>query len=350
VSVTINAHQLGRLIDKTAAHMDGEDNEVLYGIRFDADARYLHAVASDRFTLAVARYGLNHGDCDQEPWAALLPAEHVETVREWLRAMKGAAWITLSLAKDRLVFEGPRTDLNIGIEVGIEYPDWRGVLRKLTETSSDGEPFPCLDSGYLSRFDTGDILRARVTADLKPVLLFGEDFIGAVMPARYAGLGPAEQESFETAFTAWHWTLAAGAKDADMAHLPKPEPRDYEATKNVEGAAEALLQQVMHSTSDMRGKSSTNPDEFMAHVLPGVHSWMAYRFLDALHTADPRLAAEVVAGTADELDSGELGEFAWDAAEKAGHNPQKWHDDYEGYLKKRAEERAAEAETAKTTA
>ncbi|MFI8769517.1 hypothetical protein ACIGN6_32060 [Streptomyces sp. NPDC053792] len=43
----------------------------------------------------------------------------------------------------------------------------------------------------------------------------------------------------------------------------------------------------------------------------------------------PRLAAQIIAEVADELDSGEIGEFAYDAAITAGLDPQKWQDDLE---------------------
>lgn len=358
MSVTINAHQLGRLIDKTSAHMDDEYVQPLHGIRLDADTRYLHAVATDRFTFAVARYGLNPGDTDQEPWSVTLPAEHVKTVREWLHPMKGAHWITINLDADkaRLTFEEAQTALNFAVSLGQEFPDWRGILRTLTENSVDGEPFPCLNSGYLARFDTGDTLRIRFTADEKAALLFGEDFIGAVMPARFnrLGDGPVEMDSFAAAFNAWHWTLAAGAKDADMNDAAYEEDRPlYDVTTDVRETAKVLLQQALRSGWDMRGKSKEKPDEFFAHVTAAVNGWMAFRYLDALHNVDPRAARAVVAEVADELDSGEIGEFAWDAAEKAGHNPKAWHDDYEAHLKKLAEKRVTEtaaAEPADATA
>lgn len=340
MSVTINAHQLGRLIDKTANHMGSERVDVLHGIRFDVDARYLHAFASDRYTLAVARYGLNHNDTDQEPFAALLPAENVETVREWLRAMKGAEWITLELSDGRLVFKGDKTEVNVLVNTSLELPDWRGILRRLTENGIDGEPFPCLKSDYLARFATGDILRVRHTADNKAALLFGEDFIGAIMPARYAGLAPAEHESFATAFNAWHWTLAAGGTDVDMADLPKPEPTRYEATRDVEETAAGLLRGVLGSTSDSFNSDCFDDDRdaWFAHIRAGVSDWRAYRYLDALAKADPRAAQAVVDETAEDLDSGELGEWAWDLAEESGFNPKKWQDDHEARLAKQVAE------------
>jgi hypothetical protein len=339
VSVTINARQLQLLLDKTANHMGGEYIEPLHGIRLDVDAKYLYAVASDRYTLAAARYQLNHGDLDQEPWARTLPAEHLRSLREWIDTMKGAGLITISTAGDRLVFEGPQTDLSITVNTGLEYPDWRGLLRNMVENTVDGDLFPCVNSGYLSRFNTGGILRVRFTADEKPAVIFAEDFIGALMPARYAGIYPCKEESFEGAHLSWLWTLDAGSKDADMngAAFQEDRPR-YEVTVDIRETGESLLHTALQSVWDMRGKSQDKPDEFLAHCLSAVHAWMSYRYLDALYNADPRAAEAVVAETAGDLEDGEIGEFAWEAAKEAGFDPQKWHDDYEA---RKAEQAAA---------
>ena len=340
MSVTINAHQLGRLIDKTSSHMGSERVEVLHGIRFDVDARYLHAVASDRYTFAIARYGLNHDDCDQKPFAALLPASHVQALREWLRAMKGAEWITLDVTDGRLVFKADKTEFNVLVDTDLKFPDWRGILRTLTENTVDGEPFSCLNSSYLARFDTGDILRVRLTADRKAALLFGEDFVGALMPARYAGLAPAEQESFATACNAWQWTIAAGSKGASMEGLPQPARSRYEATRDVQETAADLLRGVLGATSDTFTSDlfDDDRDAWFAHIRAGVSDWRAYRYLDALAKADPRAAQAVVDDTAEQLDSGELGEWAWDLAEESGFGPQKWQDDHEARVAKQMAE------------
>jgi hypothetical protein len=349
VSVTINAHQLGRLLDKTSSHLyDDESNEQLNGIRLDIDARYLYAVTSDRYTLAAARYQLNHGDLNQEPWARTIPAQYLPSLREWTSAMKGASYITISTDEDRLVFAGPHTELRIAVSLGLAFPDWRGLLRTISEQTAEAETFPALNTETLAGWaDSGHGIRVRITGDQKPVLVFAEDFIGAQMPARYAGVGPVTEETFESASSLWLWTLAAGAKGADMAaDMPADDPNQcYEVTKDPRETGEELLKQTLHSCADMHGKSMSNPDEFHAHVSAGVHAWMAYRFLDALHTVDPRYAEQIIADTAEQLDSGEIGEFAWDAAEAAGHNPQQWHDEYTAYLKERAEEHKA-AETA----
>jgi hypothetical protein len=340
LSITINAHQLGLMLDKTTAHMGREHNEQLHGIRFDMDASYLYAVATDAYTLAAARYGLNHGDCDQEPWAALMPGEHAATVREWARAMKGADWITISLAKDRLVFEGPRTDLNLAVNNALEYPDWRGLFRRIADQTVDGEPFPALNTDYMKRWASAEqSLRIRVTADRKAVLFFGEDFLGAQMPTSGGGIGPSKNQTFGDAQSLWLWTLSAGATDVDMASLPKPTPPRFDASHDISETAADLLKGVLDSTSNVYNTSfDDDQDAWFAHIRSGVSDWMAYRYLDALHQVDPRAAQAVVDDTAEQLDSGELGEWAWDMAEESGFNPQKWQEDHEKRLAKQMAE------------
>lgn len=347
MSVTINAHQLKLLLDQTVDHIGSEHIEALHGIRLDVDAHYLYAVATDRYSLAVARYALNHADEDQTPWAVTVPGDFVPSLRQWINSLKGAAYITISTANDRLVFDGPLTGLNTAINAGIEFLDWRGLLRNMIENSVDSEPFPALNSKMLANFNAANMLRVRLTGNEKPVLLFGQDFIGAQMPARYAGIYPAKDETFATAHQAWSWTLSAGSTDANTDGPAYQEERSrYEVTTDTRETGEALLRQTLQSGWDMHGKSRTAPDEFHAHVAAAVNGWMAFRYLDALHNVDPRAAAGIVAEVAEELDSGEIGEFAWDASEKAGFDPQKWHDDYEAFKRKLTEKAAAEESAA----
>jgi hypothetical protein len=341
LSVTINAHQLKLLLDKTVEHMGPENLELLHGIRLDVDSQYLYAVATDRYTIAAARYRLNHSDQKQEPWARLIPGGIVPSLREWVDSMKGAAYVTIKADEGRLVFSGARTDLNVAVNLGLEYPDWRGLLRGIAAQTIDGDPFPALNTAFFPRWvAAGHSLRTRVTADMKAVLFFGEDFIGAQMPSRGGGIGPAEKQTFDAAHSQWLSTLAASASDVDMASLPKPEPSGWGAPKSVEETAATLLRGVMDSTSEAFSIDTfdNDRDAWYAHIRSGVSDWMAYRFLDALHHVDPRAAREVVADTAEQLDSGELGEWAWDMAEQSGHNPQKWQDDYQARVAKQMAE------------
>lgn len=340
MSVTINAHRLKLLLDQTVDHMGPDNLETLYGIRLDVDGQYVYAVATDRYTIAAARYRLDKDDQNQEPWARLIPGSVVPALREWVGTMKGAEYITISTAKDRLVFDGPLADLTVATNSALKFPDWRGLLRGIAAQTVEGEPFPALNADFLPRWAAiRQSLRTRITADRKAVLFFGEDFIGAQMPSNGGSIGPVAEETFESAHSLWLWTLAAGATDVDMASLPQPEPSRFEATRDISETAAHLLRGVLDSTSNVYNTDyDGDRDAWLAHIRSGVSDWMAYRYLDALHQVDPRAAQAVIADTAEQLDSGELGEWAYDMAEQSGFNPKKWHDDYEARLAKQMAE------------
>lgn len=331
MSITINAHQLGLLIDKTIAHVGDETIKPLHGIRLDADGRYLYTVASDRYTLAVARYRLNHGDTAQEPWACTLPGASLKALREWTASHKGAVSITIQAGEDTVVFSSEQATFSVSVDRGLEFPDWRGLIRTITEYAVEDRPFPAFASVMLARFGSAeDYFRLRVTADQKAALLVAEDFIGAVMPTRHAGLGPVTVETFDKARDLWQWTLAAGGRGVDMeTAMPEAEPPAYEAPKTVREAGGGLLEEVLNSTDDLHAADyHGDRDLWNANIRIGCAAWIAYRYLDALNQADPRLARETVADVAEQLDSGEIAEWAWDAAESAGFDPEQWRNEH----------------------
>ena len=345
--VTINAHQLGRLIDKTTDHSSDDSIESLHGIRLDVDARYLYAIASDRYTLAAARYRLDHGDTAQGPWARTVPGEHIPALRKWLSSHKGASRITVEAVEDRIVFGSAQATYSVTVNLGLEFPDWRGLLRTISDATVDGEPFPAINPRFLARFgSTEDTLRLRITADRQAALLIGEDFIGAMMPARFAGIGPVKEETLASARDLWHWTLAAGSKGLDMEAMPAPDRKDGTsdwAPRKVDETAAELLREVLRSTWDARETDyDDDRDLWFASIRISVANWTAYRYLEALHQADPRAARQAVQDTADQLDSGEIGEWAWDLAKQAGHDPDQWDADHTNAVAERRAKRAPE--------
>lgn len=331
MSVTINAHSLGRLLDKVSGHMGGEYVEVINGIRLDVDATHLYTVASDRYTMAVARH--KH-EGDGEAFARTIPARYLRSLREWATLQQGQHSITISTEPGRLIFTSPADELRISVTDNLQFPDWRGLIRSALDQPAQEEPFTALNAGFLARWNAaGEMLRVRVTAEDKAVTVFAPDFVGVQMPIRYSGVGPVPKQSFGDAKDTWASTLSSGAEGLDTANdMPADDDRPrYYAPTELREVGESLLRQILRSNTDMHGKSGDQPDKFMAHVVGAVNGWSAYRYLDALHKADPRLAAQVAAEVADQLDSGEIGEFAWDAAEAAGYEPKQWTEEYEAY-------------------
>ncbi|MGW2109505.1 hypothetical protein [Streptomyces sp. NPDC001948] len=334
MSVTINAHQLGRLLARTADHIGDDLTPALYGIRLDADTEYVYAVATDRFTIAAARYRHHRPDSeDTAPFACTIPATTLPALREWIRTVPGHDPVTVAPADNRLRFTTPTSELAITIDPDADFIDWRGLLRGILEQTPDGEPvFPALRTRMQARWKSADtVVRVRATGDHRPLLVTGEDFLGAQMPCR------AHRDGFSTETdtlatldgvrTAWHDALSASPATTPQAALPAPPQLHDEASKTISEVAEDLLKQVLHSTRHLTAADTR--EAIAAHAIAGVTAWAAYRYLDALHTADPHLADAVVAETAGQLDDGAISEWAWDAAVAAGHDPQQWQSETE---------------------
>ncbi len=111
----------------------------------------------------------------------------------------------------------------------------------------------------------------------------------------------------------------------------------------VESHTEDLLKQVLRSTSDLFSGATADTAAFNAFALAGTQSWMAYRLLKAMEKAAPDLLVKTLDDVTQQLESGEIGEWAWDEALAAGFDPWQWRDDYENHLKQQAEKRAKTA-------
>ncbi|MFE2140248.1 hypothetical protein ACFXA3_00515 [Streptomyces sp. NPDC059456] len=335
MTVTINAHSLGRLIDKVSGHMGSEYTEIIHGIRLDVDSTYLYAVASDRYTMAAARH--KH-DGDGEAFARTIPARYLRSLREWTTLQKGQHSITISTEPGRLVFASPADELRIAVTDNLGFPDWRGLIRGALDEPAQEEPFTALNAGFLARWNAaGDSIRVRVAAEDKALAIFAPDFVGIQMPVRYSGVGPVPAQSFGDAKGTWASTLSGGADGLDMAKdMPVEERPKYEVTTDIRETGADLLKHTLRSLTKSHDTPTTDREPYHAHVLGAVNGWSAYRFLTALYRADPRLAQQTVNELAGELEGGEIGEFAWDAAEEAGFDPQKWADEYEAHLVSKA--------------
>ncbi|WP_030024955.1 hypothetical protein, partial [Streptomyces monomycini] len=110
---------------------------------------------------------------------------------------------------------------------------------------------------------------------------------------------------------------------------PQPAPgavAEFETT---------ALRATLRATADIYSAPHTSP-LFSASVNAGCYAWAAHRFLASLRTADPGLADRISREVNDELESGEIGEFAYDAAQEAGHDPEQWRTEYEQHKAKQA--------------
>ncbi|MER8233181.1 hypothetical protein [Streptomyces sp. NPDC094049] len=334
MSVTLNAHQLGRLIDRTAGHIADESLPRLHGIRLETDATYLYAVATDRYTLAVARYR-HHGPADGPVAARTIPARALPALRQWLTSLPGHAPVNLAFTDGKARLTAPRGEMSMTTD-DQDFIDWRGLLRDILQQTQDHEgegagerACPVLDTRNTGRFAAADTrLRIWTGPGRTATLLAGIDFLGAQMPmrARETGFDTGLADDLGHLHTLWNDTLTGTPGTTAPGPLPRPRPTGG-AARTVAGTTKDLLRQTMRSTRDLTEEASDNPAAVNSHATAGVMAWSAYRYLEALHRADPLLAAKVIAETADELDDGALGEYAYDAAEAAGHDPRAWDDE-----------------------
>ena len=328
---TINAHKLQRMIKQTLPHISPDESvPAINGIRFECDGIHIHALASDRYTFAAARTKVRE---ETDTWSITISEKTLTWLTPWLENHKGDTILNLSAGEDGLTITDDEGKLTFPAK-DYAFPKWQGLFRDALQDASTSGDLLSLDTKMLARWKHADThLRVWQTMPEKPFLLVGDDFLGLQMPARYRG----DAKDRPAVFSDWSGSLGQGGKPAEITVPPAPGA--------VAEMAESMLQQTLRSTSEMFGAdmdSLKGRGAFNAWVHSGIYAWSAYRLLEALKKADPDLAEATVRDLTEQLESGEIGEWAWDAAEEAGHNPQKWHDDYEAHKKKLAEKDAAE--------
>lgn len=330
---TINAHKLQRLIKQTRPHISPDDTlPPINGIRFECDGVHIHALATDRYTFAVARAKVRE---ETDTWSLTVSEQTLNWLTPWLENHEGDTILDLSAGEDGLTITDDEGKLTVPVKDDT-FPKWQGLFRDaLTDAATSGD-MVSVDTKMLARWEKADThLRTWQTGPEKPLLFVGDDFIGLQMPCRYSGDG----KDRLTVLDHWSRTLRKGGKPEQITAPPAPGA--------VAEMAEEMLRQTLRSTSEMFGAdmdTEKGRGAFNAWVHSGIYAWSAYRLLEALKKADPDLAETTVRDLSEQLESGEIGEWAWDEAEQAGHDPQKWHDDYEAHKQKNAKRAAAVAE------
>lgn len=335
-TTTLTTHQLAELLRKTDPHIGRHSGyAAINGVRLDSDGQQLHAIATDRYTLAVARARLSN---TAPAWALTISTRDLPALTAWLDAGEGEEDVHLSPGTDGVTITSDRRKLVLPAYSG-EFPDWRGMIRTALLNDPTESPWTGFTSELLGRWSSaGRDVTVWQSAYDKPLVVHGHNFIGLQMPRRIA-----DEESPASRYEEWQPSLGTGDKVEQADTLHPHEPQELAERENyVDDAAADLLKQVLRSTSDMFALSTNDPATLAAYALAGGRAWIAYRLLKAMKKADPKLLRETLADTDEQLESGEIGEWAWDEAEKAGHNPQEWHDTYEAHLKKQVDKRRAQ--------
>ncbi|MFD9463523.1 hypothetical protein [Streptomyces sp. NPDC060027] len=328
---TINAHRLQRLIKQTRPHISPDDTlPAINGIRLECDGIHIHALATDRYTFAAARVKVRE---ETDTWSITVNESDLGWFTAWLETHEGDTILSLTATETGLTITDDRGSLLVPGRDEM-FPKWQGMFREALNAAAASGDMVSVDTKMLARWKHADThLRVWQTEAEKPLVLVGEDFLGMQMPCRYRG----DAQDRTAVIDDWSGSLGAGDGET-MAALPEPGA--------VAEMAESMLRQTLRSTTEMFGAdfdSESGRGAFNAWVHSGIYAWSAFRLLEALKKADPDLAETTVRDLNEQLESGEIGEWAWDAAEQAGHNPKQWQDDYEAHLKKRAEKQAADA-------
>jgi hypothetical protein len=337
VTVTLTAYNLGELFRKVDPHIGRHSGyDAIRGVHLDYDGRHLHAVATDRFTFAVARQRTRSSD---PSWNLTVRLVDLPAVTAWVSGLNGEHNVHISPYTEGITFESHGSKLVIPAGT-LTFPDWRGLVRTALENPASESPWTGHTADALSRWEpAGPSLTLWQSSFDKPLVIRGHNFIGLQMPRRIG-----DEESPESRWDEWADSLGTGDKveQADTLHHDEPAEladKGYDAS----AATEDLLKQVLRSTSDLFKVASGDHFAMAAYALAGGRAWIAYRLLKALEKSDPDLLHSTLADVDEQLESGEIGEWAWEAAEAAGHDPQAWQDDYAAHVAKQAEKRAAAA-------
>lgn len=332
---TINAHKLQRLINQTRPHVSADDTlPAINGIRFECDGIHIHALATDRYTFAVARAKVRE---ETDTWTATISEDDLDWFTGWLNTHEGDTILDLSTTDQGLTVKDDRGTLTVPAE-DHTFPKWQSLFHDALTAAATPAAMVDVDTKMLARWKRADThLRTWQTGSEKPFLLIGDDFIGLQMPSRYSG----EVKDRLTVLDHWSGSLGKSGNPEQITMPPAPGA--------VAEMAKEMLRHTLRSTSEMFGADMDTlkgRGAFNAWTHSGIYAWSAYRLLEALKKADPDLAETTVRDLSKQLESGEIGEWAWDAAEEAGHDPQKWHDDYEAFKRKLTEKAAAEESAA----
>jgi hypothetical protein len=334
---TIIAYQLSELLRKTTPHI-GRD--MGYGpiqcLRLEHDGRHLHAIATDRYTMAVARQRTR----TTTKWATSIHANRIDALTAWITAITADGNrhdITIDPGEYDITFTEGVNRITIPTDQG-PWPEWRGIFRTALTYDSGESPYSAITSKLLARWEhAGDQLRTWQATSTKPIVIVGTNFLGVQMPSRFTG---DTQPNLDSDLAHWDDSLGTGEPIEMNDTLTVYEPEELEERDNAIGREiESLLKLTLRSTGDLFSLATGDTGALTAYALAGTQSWLAYRLVKALEQVDPDLLRKTLADTTDQLESGEIGEWAWEEAERAGHDPQQWHDDYEAHLKQLAVEK-----------
>lgn len=182
--ITIADRTLSRLVAQTKPHMgDGNDVEALQSIALDHDGTHLYAMATNRFTMGVARTQLLKAI--GEPWTAVVHRLQVPELAAAIRILD-AKPINLERIGTQLVLSGAS-----GSRIAIELlqPDkqplnWRKYLLPLLDEAAASSQMSMTPKFFGAWKNLPGPVQMWSVGDARPTLILAADFIGMQMPVR----------------------------------------------------------------------------------------------------------------------------------------------------------------------
>lgn len=192
MSVNTSAHDLHRMLTQIAPHVSDDDTlPTLTAVRIEAEAGNLFTLATDRYTMAVARIGT----VETENWQAYIPVESLPAVLAWLH-VAGHSVVQVAASRDddtiALTLSTATSNMRIAAESHnyAHYPNWRKTISEQLEAEMGPVPMTSFTTEFLARWkDAGTVLHAWQAGPRKALVLADDDglFLGLQMPVRWEG-------------------------------------------------------------------------------------------------------------------------------------------------------------------
>lgn len=175
---------LSRLVAQAKPHMgDRHDVETLQSITFDHDGTYLYAMATNRFTLGVARTQLLRSQ--DEPWSAVV---HRTQVPELAAAIKllDTKPVNLERTDTQLILSG---ESGSRIAINLLQPkqgplNWRKYLLPQLDKAAATSQMAMTPKYFGAWKELPGPVQMWSVGDGKPTIIVAPDFIGMQMPIR----------------------------------------------------------------------------------------------------------------------------------------------------------------------
>ncbi|MFF7248974.1 hypothetical protein ACFZBU_34265 [Embleya sp. NPDC008237] len=211
------------MLRDVAPHMGTDDTlPAWFGIRVEADDRHVHLIATDRYTLAVARRAAPRIGT----WTARLTPTDVKALDALCRISRthnvelahDGTRPTVRVDTHTLILDNPDTDHDA-------FPNWKPLVRKALAAASAPTREVAVNARYLARWgralSRSESSEPALITTAEPggplVVARGLDFIGLQMPVK-VNVPDTDRSPMDKIRDAWTWTLDGTAPPTGDCH------------------------------------------------------------------------------------------------------------------------------------